>query len=176
MKKKKRVEENKATGSEFVYQIGDKTYIQKAMVLGQVKSFTDLLKTFDMPEKLDVLELVSVLGDRLPEALAVVLIEKGSKTPLKDRDIKKIAEELSNTIDTNTVLQVMDDFFACNPIAYIMEKMSNIMIGMGYRVGAKDIMNETLNTEMTSTGSTESSSISQGETSSEEMKSVGGTH
>jgi hypothetical protein len=69
----------------YKYQIGDKTYVQKKLVLGQWRQLLDLLKGLSVPQDLDAREIVSVFGDKLPYAPAIVLVEEGKS--LREKDI-----------------------------------------------------------------------------------------
>ena len=117
---------------QYTYTIGGKTYIQKPLVLGQVNQLMAVLRGTSFPQTDDMFVLVSALGNKLPMALAIVLIpsppegegwgEGGLGRYLMDRDLKAIADELEFSIDPVTPLQVADDFFDCNPIVSLLEK------------------------------------------------------
>ncbi len=65
--------------------------------------------------------IISVLKEKIPQALAIVLCEKGEK--LKDKDIESFAEELKFAIDLDLTMEVITDFFGCNPIVSLLKKL-----------------------------------------------------
>lgn len=165
----------------YEYQIGTKTYIMKPLVLGQVKLISNLLKdrfpdTGNLADK-TVLDLVNEIQDILPEAFAIILIEKGSEADtdsrkLKDRNLKEIAEEIEFCLDLDVAIEVCNDFFVCTPlISAFQTLMGMVMPKLGANVGGEPITES----KTESTGLTESSSTSAEETSSGEMKSSGDT-
>ncbi len=111
--------------AEFKYQIGGKTYIQKPLVLGQVKQLNALLDGMVIPKDISVSGLIKLLGDKLPLALAIVLTEKG-KHP-KDKDIEALAKELEFEIDADTTSKVVEDFFDCNQIVSLIERIQGVI-------------------------------------------------
>jgi hypothetical protein len=106
---------------EYKYVIGDKTYTQAKLRLGQYMQLLDFLKDLSFSEDLNTLNFVTALGDKLPMALAVVLIEEG--VLLKDKNLSELANELSMAMDSDQVMQVASDFFDCNQISSLLEKL-----------------------------------------------------
>lgn len=106
------------------YKIGEKTYIQKPLVLGQWRQLLNLLKGVKIPQNFDVLEIVSVFGDRLPNAIAIVLIEEG-KSP-RDKDIATIASQIEFEISPELTFQIIEDFFVSNPIPSLLSRLSGM--------------------------------------------------
>jgi hypothetical protein len=119
---------------QLKYQIGNKTFIQKPLVLGQVNQLMSLLRGMVIPKTDDILVLIGALGNRLPMALAIVLQEEKPLLPvptdgfvyLRDRDLKAIADDIEFNVDPMTPLQVADDFFDCNPIVSLLEKFGEL--------------------------------------------------
>jgi len=114
---------------EKTYVIGDKTYTQKPLVLGQVKQLLDLLKDVEIPGDIDALGLVTILGDKLPLALAIVLAEKGKS--LRGKDIPELADEIEFEVTPEQTLEITDDFFLINPISSVLEKLTGIIERIG---------------------------------------------
>jgi len=108
------------------YPIGGKTYIQKKLVLGQVRQLIEHLDGISFPADLnfDFTGLIAVLGDKLPIALAICLTEEG-KSP-RDKVIAAAAEELDFSIDTETTITAVKDFFFLNPISSILKAVISI--------------------------------------------------
>lgn len=106
---------------EFKYEVNGKTYVQRPLVLGQLKQVIKPLAGLDFSEEMDALTVVKTLGDRLPEILAVALTMKG-KSP-KDKDVEALAREFAEHMDLATAVSAVDDFFGCNPVALILQRV-----------------------------------------------------
>jgi len=113
----------------FRYEVEGKIYHQKKLVLGQVAQLMELLKEIKIPlsdaGSFDPHAVADILGDKVHRAVAIVLIEDG--VPLKDKDLEALTREVSWTFDLETTLQVIEDFFACNPIASLLERYIGII-------------------------------------------------
>lgn len=118
---------------EKTYVIGDKEYIQKPLVLGQIKQLLDLLAGVSIPADATALGMVSAIGDKLPLALAIVLSEKGKS--LRGKDIPALADEIEFAISPEQTLEVTDDFFLINPISSVLEKAAAMMEKLPDRIG-----------------------------------------
>jgi len=111
---------------KFSYKIGDKTYIQKPLVLGQVNQIAKILKTIDIPNgNITPLVLINCLGDRLPEAIAIILHDPDIS--LKDKNVEELANNIAFDIDIDLTLGVISDFFDCTPVFSILEKIGKVM-------------------------------------------------
>jgi hypothetical protein len=110
------------------YHFGDKTYIQKPLVLGQMRQLSTVLQGFKLSGNLSVADIVDFLGAELPKALAVVLTEEG-KSP-KNKDLTAMAEELEYSISLDDAVKVAEDFFACNQVTSLSEKITKMFGGM----------------------------------------------
>ena len=109
----------------FKYEIDDKIYTQKELVWGQVKQMIDVLKGVTFPPNPTPLDIISVLDERLPSALAVVLTEEGQS--VKDKDLTALSSELSFNIPLGVTMQVIEDFFDCNPTALLLERLQKLI-------------------------------------------------
>lgn len=107
------------------YLINKKTYIQKPLVLGQIKQLTDAMSGITIDMSLGILGIVSALGNKLPIILAAVLIPEG--TNAKERAIDAIAADLKENCDVVTAIEVIEDFFTCNPTALVLQKLAGAM-------------------------------------------------
>ena len=116
---------------KYKYEIGGKTYIQIPLVLGQVGQLMKLLQGLVIMRGIDTLGVVARLGDRLPQTIAIIITPDGLK--LQDKDIQSLAGEIEFVISPEQTLQVIEDFFACNPIASHLEKLS----GMAEKITAQ---------------------------------------
>ena len=119
----------------YKYTIGEKTYVQKTLVLGQIRQLTEHLKGFSLPKGRNIFEIVQALGDRMPIALAIVLTEEGGL--LKDKDLDKIAGEIEFSIDIETTTKVIEDFFELTPILSIFERLGETMKKTGMEIRLK---------------------------------------
>lgn len=114
---------------KFTYEIGGKKYTQRALVLGQTRQLKNVIEGIVIPKGIKgmgetelMLAIVGVVGDKLPDALAVVLTPEGVE--LKDKDLKALAREIEFAIPPDQAFQVIEDFFDCNPIASLLERLS----------------------------------------------------
>jgi hypothetical protein len=107
------------------YTIDGKTYIQKPLVGGQTQQIVRLMKGIAFPEDLRIDTLIDVLGDQLYAVIAVVITEKGCFP--KDKDIASLAADLKWTIEIETIIGIIDDFFALNPTSLILKKLGEMI-------------------------------------------------
>lgn len=108
----------------FSYLLDDITYIQKPLVLGQIRQLIKLLEDLIIPRDISVIELVSVLGDKLPTAIAIVIVEEGKN--LKDKNIETLAGELEFKIPPEMALEVIENFFDLNPMISLFERLGKL--------------------------------------------------
>lgn len=130
----------------YRYEFGGKTWVQRPLVLGQIQQLLTVIRGLQLPIGSGVLELVEALGDRLPVALAIVLVEDGRSTqerfgirisleggalvPEWHQDpcrMGEIATEIFATIDTETIIRVVSDFLSCNPISGLLGQLTGMM-------------------------------------------------
>ena len=116
------------TPREYRYEINGKTYIQRALVLGQIPQMQDVLRGISFPDSIDPAGMLGLLDTKLPEALAVVLTEEG--TSPKDKDVAAQAEEFRNTVDLSTAMDAIDHFFGLNPVASISQRLVQMIAGL----------------------------------------------
>jgi len=100
---------------QFEYEIGGKKYSQRKLVLGQLRQLGQVLTGIRLPQPVTQEAVALALADRVNEALAVVLIPEGQEP--RDKDNAQIAAELDWSIEAEQTLEVIRDFFACNPIS-----------------------------------------------------------
>jgi hypothetical protein len=106
------------------YNINGKTYTQKPLVIGQVADMKNLIAGIQIVD-LSPLGIIQSLGDKLPMALAVVLIPEGAK--VKNRDLLAIAEEMEENLDIDTALEMAADFLSFNPLSSISSKSRGLI-------------------------------------------------
>lgn len=142
------------------YAINGKTYIQRPMVLGQIRQLTEAMDGLVIPAGSGVAEIAGLLGDRLPRCAAAVLQPEG--VPHKEKDLDALAAEFAEHLDLATADQVIADFFEITPataLIRLMGRMQGVLAGM--RLG------------MPATGLTSASACSPAETSPKETTSSG---
>lgn len=110
----------------YQYEVNGKIYHQKPLVLGQVKQLIIFLGNLAFPvnesAEAEIGMIMGILGDRLPHALAVVLHEDG--VPLQQKNLDNLAAEIESTFDIETTMRVVEDFFECNPVVSIFNKLT----------------------------------------------------
>ncbi len=110
---------------EFTYVIDGKTYVQRPLVLGQIKQLVSILENMSVDIFVNEMEMTKLLISNAGPAIAVILTEEG--TSPKDKDVQYLAGELEFAIDAETITRVIQDFFACNPVALICEKVAGMV-------------------------------------------------
>lgn len=133
----------------FEYEIGGKKYIQKPLVLGQIRQMMNIMQGVVIPDDADTLRIIAALGDKLSKAIAITITPEG--VAVKDKDINSLAAEIEFELSTETTVQVIEDFFSCNPIASLLERLGGIA--------------EKITSQMDKTGLKKSASSFQEETS-----------
>ena len=110
---------------QLEYAVNDKLYIQKPLVLGQIGQVTELVRDIEIPESINSHDLITLLGNKLPAAVAILLTPVGTK--MKDKDTPALTEEFQEYMDIETAMEVMDHFLSLNPIASVIEKLTGMM-------------------------------------------------
>ena len=142
----------------FEYQIGDKKYFQKPLVLGQISQLNEYLKGINFSREMGMQEIISEMGEKLPKGLAIVLQEEGIH--LKNKNLDETAEEIGFSIDPETAFKVIEDFFDCNPIASLLERLR----GMIDTVLRKAIAPEKISSSISPKETLQNETISSGAT------------
>jgi hypothetical protein len=109
----------------YKYEIGGKVYEQKALVWGQVQQLTNLLTGLAFSSGMSPVDMVGIIGDKMPVALAIVLTEQG-KSP-RGKNLTELAEELAFDTSVEMVVKIIEDFFDCNPTASYLEKINKLV-------------------------------------------------
>lgn len=160
------------------YRIGEKIYVQRPMVLGQLRQLFGVLKGVSIAVPIDAINLIAVLGERLPRALAIVLSPEGVHP--KDKDLEALALEIEYAIPLDQVVEVVEDFFGCNPLPLLLEKMGRVAGAIGTaRMPEESIPSVSSSAEETSpegtpsSGATPSTSADPGPSGVSETSSSG---
>ncbi|HOW54299.1 MAG TPA: hypothetical protein PLR60_06535 [Syntrophorhabdaceae bacterium] len=121
---------------EFTYVIDGETYTQRPLVLGQIGQIMGLVNGIEITESTTTGDIVALLDDRLPEAVAVILTPRGVK--IKDKDLPAIADRFREHMDLQTAMEVVDNFLSLNPIASVLERLTGTMAAiMGVMTGSR---------------------------------------
>ena len=113
---------------DFEYEIGGRKFVQKALVLGQVKLLISTIRGVALPRDATPASLVIALGDKVADVLAIVLSEEG--IPLKNKKLRDVQDLIEENLSIEQSIGMVEDFFDCNPIASISEAM----IGLAKKV------------------------------------------
>jgi len=119
---------------KFEYEIGGKKYIQKPIVWGQIRQLKNILPRIGV-QALTIEGVMFALGDQLAKAIAIVLIPEGENP--KDKDIDALAEEIEFSLDPETILRVIEDFFDCNPIVSLSRKLNGMILNLKGNIAAQ---------------------------------------
>lgn len=119
------------------YTIGGRHYTHRPLVLAQWEQLIELLKGTNIPLRSGVMGMITALGDKLPQALAVCLTEEG-KSP-KDKDVEALAQEIRYALTAEMAMEIIDDFFALNPLPLILEKLAGTIQILGGMISANSI-------------------------------------
>jgi hypothetical protein len=118
---------------EKTYVIGEKKYVQRPIVLGQVRQLTDLFKDVVIPEDLSITSILMSLGSNLGKAIAIVLTEEG--VSLRNKNIEESASDIEFNITPEQALEVVEDFFGITDISLVVEKFNGMMLKMVENIG-----------------------------------------
>jgi hypothetical protein len=107
------------------YEIGGTVYVQRPLVLGQIRQLSDVLGGVTLPGDATPAGVLLAVSERLPMALAVVLTPEG--VSLRSKELKALAEEIEFSISSEQIVEVVEDFFDCNPVASVLQKLAGAM-------------------------------------------------
>ncbi len=100
---------------DYKYEIGGKIYFQKPLVLGQIRYLINLLRDIEIPKNIESVNLISILGNKLPQALGIILIP--------ENESPKVLADIEFEISPEQSIEVIENFFDCNPTAFLLEKL-----------------------------------------------------
>ncbi|HQG81825.1 MAG TPA: hypothetical protein PLU14_00320 [Caldisericia bacterium] len=108
-----------------VFTVAGKNYVIKPLVLGQIKQISNLVKGLELPTEIDVASIMDILGNKLPEFVAIVLVEEGKKP--SDKNLEELTREIEDNFSLDEALGVVEHFFDITPISSPAEKIKNIV-------------------------------------------------
>ena len=143
----------------YRYEISEKSYVQTPLVLGQLRQLSKLLSGLVIPENISLFGLVSLLADRMPSILAVILTEE--HTSRKDKDVEALAGELEFVVSLEVTLEIIKNFFELNNIISLSEGAAQIATefskrATGSKLSVFSLQKETSQNEMQFSGTTHS--------------------
>ncbi len=155
------------------YQIGEKKYSQKKLVLGQIRQLFSLMKEAGLlqgreiliPTEISTKDLVDFLTDRgemLSRWIAIALKEDG--VPLSKKDLGLMASEIDFSIEPEQAMEVIRDFFGFLDLSSLSAKATGMM---------QEIERSMMDQIGRETGSKRPASFSPEETSPSEISSSG---
>ena len=142
---------------EMKYEIGGKNFIQKRLVWGQAKQLIKEIEGVELPSNFTPKDVLKVLESRIPALIAIVLIPEGETARKKDN--AAMIEFFEWEMSLEQTIQVIEDFFVCNPIPLWLEKVGS---------GMEKMMGDSKKSLEKATGSTETLQSLQEVTSQEE--------
>jgi hypothetical protein len=128
---------------KYHYTIGDKKFIQRPLVLGQVNQLIAVMRGMRIPVTADYAPLMLAFGNKMPMAMAIVLLEQNAVAGksrqdisryLMDRELQPLADEIEFNAEGEEIARVIEDFFDCNPIASLLERFAAIGESLKSRV------------------------------------------
>lgn len=110
--------------NRYEYNIGGIKYIQRKLVLSQVKDLFEALETVEIPKTSNMFAIIKAIGDKLPLILSIILTPTGVR--IEDKNQEEIAEALKTNLEMDKAVEVIEDFFALNRISLLLEKIQGI--------------------------------------------------
>jgi hypothetical protein len=145
-----------------IYETGGRRYVQRPILLGQIRLLLPLVSGIAVHPDMSELDLISQLGDRLPAALAIILVEESAadlRAAMQSEALSARTEDLAWSVGPETALEVITDFFELTPISSIGAKIAAAL--------------KQLSARLPKTNSNPPSSNSAAETSPNETSSSG---
>jgi hypothetical protein len=141
-------------GNRNTYQINGQTYWQDTLVLGQAEHLTPLLDGLSMPDG-NIQVVIKAMGPKLYRALACVLVQEGQTqqdlvTALDQGKLEELAARHRNQCRWDVAVQVVTDFFDCNPVTTLPALLMSINRIMGSTTAGVLLAAETLRPSMPS--------------------------
>lgn len=109
----------------FTYDGETKKYIQKPLVWAQVLQLAQILEGFEFAGMTNPSDIITLLKEKVYPALAVVLREEDK--PLREKDLAAFEEELTYELPLTKVVDVIKDFFVCNPISSLLDEVAGVV-------------------------------------------------
>ena len=119
------------------YQIGEKKYSQKKLVLGQIRQLLCLMKESGLlqgkeiliPTNISAKDLVDFLSDKgemLSKWISIIL--KEDRIPLSEKNLEAMASEIDFSIEMEQATEIISDFFDFLNLISLSEKLATMMV------------------------------------------------
>ncbi len=108
-----------------VYEIGGRKFIQAALVWGQIRLLRAALEGTELPAEMTPETVFEAVDSKLPQCLAAVLVEEG-KAP-GEANPGETADWFDRHVTLDTALEVIEDFFTCNPIPSVLNRFARVI-------------------------------------------------
>lgn len=119
------------------YDLEGVKYVQRRIVLAQFRALLPILEGIEIKEESGAGEIARALGERLPKALAIVLIEEGLDVRAALEELEDRAKQLECRIGLEETLEAIEDFFDFNRVSSVLEKLTGIMRSVTSGIPAK---------------------------------------
>lgn len=129
---------------EKVYEIGGRKFVQRKVVWGQAKQIIKEIEGVELPSEFTPKDVLKVLESRLPRLVSIVLIPEGESARTKKND--EMLEFFEWEMSLEQTMEIIEDFFVCNPIPSWLDKVGAGMSKMTSDFG-KSSEKETGSTE-----------------------------
>jgi hypothetical protein len=106
---------------QTTYKIGDKTYHQRPVVIGQARQISNAIKGMSINYS-DPFSVINSVGDKIVELVAIVLIPDGVELKIKNLD--KVIYDIEWELSPELAIEIVTDFFIINPLSLISEKVT----------------------------------------------------
>ena len=155
------------------YQIGEKKYSQKKLVLGQIRQLLCLMKESGLlqgkeiliPTNISTKDLVDFLldkGEMLSKWISIIL--KEDRIPLSGKNLEVMASEIDFSLEMEQAMEVIRDFFDFLNLISLSEKLATMMVEIenkitdqiGLKKSASSSPEEILPSETPSSGDSQS--------------------
>ena len=104
------------------YEIGGQIFIQRRLVWGQVKQLIKEIEGIELPSDLAPRDILTVFEAKLPRLVSIVLIPEGQTA--KSKNIDEMLELFEWELGVDQIMEIIEDFFDCNPIPLWLEKIN----------------------------------------------------
>lgn len=139
---------------EKKYVVGGKSFVQRKLVWGQAKQLIREIEGVELPSAFSPKDVLKVLESRIPKLITIVLIPEGESARTKKNE--EMLEFFEWEMSLEQTMEIIEDFFVCNPIPSWLDKVG---------VGMSRMTSDFGKSSEKATGSTETLQFSQEVTS-----------
>ncbi|MFH1984121.1 MAG: hypothetical protein ABIL58_19960 [Pseudomonadota bacterium] len=112
--------------TQKTYEIDGRAFEHRPLVLGQLRQLIEVISGMAMPDDMNPLGIVHALGERLPRALAVVLVDTGCHD-LAGRDIDELSAFMDNHMEIDAAVEVAEDFLQLNRVSSLAARLGKLV-------------------------------------------------